>query len=206
MGIIISYLLVGFPTSSYWGGGSGEFQVRSPLKWMNLWLTNGDDNDVVSQLLPSTMMPRELQFDCIVLASEPNIKRIFQVVIFRPTPGRTPPYHCTHIAGASRNLFISLDVSSFLAPSESQSLLVLNCLVLGESSDHVFEVEIARTKSVGSLRPKEAVYSIVLTPTILFCESVRGHSFKPWKTSSKSRLLGRGIVWGEIVPPLENFR
>lgn len=38
------------------------------------------------------------------------------------------------------------------APPISQSLLVLNCMVLGESRNEIFPVEIAGTKSVGSLK------------------------------------------------------
>lgn len=39
-----------------------------------------------------------------------------------------------------------------LVPPNPQPLLVLNCLVLGESSDHIFEVKIAKTESASSLR------------------------------------------------------
>lgn len=40
----------------------------------------------------------------------------------------------------------------FLVPPDPQSPLALNCLVLGESRQRIFTVEIAGTKSVGSLK------------------------------------------------------
>lgn len=42
-----------------------------------------------------------------------------------------------------------------LAPPDPQSILVLNCLVLGYSRNHIFKVNIAKTESVSSL--KEAI-------------------------------------------------
>ena len=39
-----------------------------------------------------------------------------------------------------------------IAPPDPQPLLVLNCLILGDSRNNIFPVEIARAKSVGSLK------------------------------------------------------
>lgn len=56
-------------------------------------------------------------------------------------------------------LLVCLETCSFClvshvssAPPNPQSLLVLNCLVLGETCNEVFPVEIAMTKSVGVLK------------------------------------------------------
>lgn len=64
------------------------------------------------------------------------------------------------------------------APPDSQlPLLELNCLVLGESHNEVFPVEIAPTKSVGSLK------EVIKQKTIRLFNHIDAKDLRLWKVS-----------------------